>query len=241
MEKERMIRYEFRFPDRSILAFEILLDGNTCQNISPRTNNPPEWTRLEYKQCENCPLSAEEVPFCPPAHDLVSILRSFSEIVSYEHVIVRVHTPERIYEKDTTVQTGLSSLIGLVMAASECPILRLFRPMVRTHLPFATPVETLIRMISSYLFAHLFIDDGHEKQSLEQMNAFLHEVQRVNLGFSERLKSVIQKDSGLNALIVLDSLSRIASFYIEIGELESLKPYYEPIIEWIKQGNAKEA
>lgn len=60
-------------------------------------------------------------------------------------------TEERTYSKDTLLQQGLASLLGIVMTTSGCPVLEPLKPMVRFHLPFATLTETVYRMVSMCL------------------------------------------------------------------------------------------
>ena len=75
---------------------------------------------------------------------------------SYEEVDVRISTDERSYVKHTTMSEALSSLLGVYMVTSGCPIMDKLRPMVRFHLPMASSEETTFRAIAMYLVAQYF-------------------------------------------------------------------------------------
>jgi len=66
---------------------------------------------------------------------------------------VTVAVEERIYAKDTTVQQGLTPLLGIIMTTTGCPVMEQLKPMVRFHLPFASLTETIFRMSSMFLMA----------------------------------------------------------------------------------------
>jgi hypothetical protein len=58
---------------------------------------------------------------CPVAIDIETISSQFADILSYEEAHIEVITQERSYSKATDAQTGLRSLLGLIMATSACP------------------------------------------------------------------------------------------------------------------------
>tara|TARA_B100000686_G_scaffold86198_1_gene93073 strand:- start:90 stop:251 length:162 start_codon:yes stop_codon:yes gene_type:complete len=47
-------------------------------------------------------------------------------------------TDERCYVEHTTMTEAVSSLLGIYMVTSGCPVMDKLRPMVRFHLPLAT-------------------------------------------------------------------------------------------------------
>ena len=53
-------------------------------------------------------------------------------------VRITVYTAERNVWKDGLVQKGLSSIFGVVMAKSNCPVMNFLKPMARFHLLFST-------------------------------------------------------------------------------------------------------
>ncbi|MEK6651036.1 MAG: hypothetical protein AABY75_08665, partial [Bacteroidota bacterium] len=144
-------RYVFAFDNGETKEFRVVLDGTTMAYREPVAVDPPEWTRLEFSQCSNCPLHGVER--CPAALNLSTVTREFEHTKSFTDARVTVHSPERTYEKSTSVQRGLSAIAGLIMVTSGCPVLDRLRPNVAFHLPFATPLETSYRSVSMYLTA----------------------------------------------------------------------------------------
>src|SRR5690606_4431441 len=106
-----------------------------------------DWTRLDYCQCSNCPLRKSETPCCPAAVDLQQLVADFKNQAAFQKVDVIVSTQERSYSKRTGLEEGLRSLMGLIMATSECPILGELRPMASHHMPFATNDEFTLRSV----------------------------------------------------------------------------------------------
>ena len=62
---------------------------------------------------------------------------------------------------------GISSLMGLVSAASGCPHTSALRPMARFHLPLARNEETVHRATSMYLLAQFFLKKEGAQTDLE--------------------------------------------------------------------------
>jgi len=119
---------------------------------------------------------------------------------------VAVTTEEKTCTKDTTVQQGLRALIGIIMAASGCPVLEHLRPLVRFHLPFARLSETVFRMASLSFLAQYFLSKKDTSvvwdfTNIEQIYA---DVGRVNRDFAQRIADTGEKDANLNALVYLD-------------------------------------
>ncbi len=110
--------YTFEFPDSTEKEFEVKLNAKTLELATKKDLPKPAWTKLKYKQCEQCPLG-DEHEYCPVAVNLSALVESFKDSVSYESTNVRVQTNERIYEKATTLQKGLSSIIGMYMVTED--------------------------------------------------------------------------------------------------------------------------
>lgn len=147
------ISYTYVFRNGVAKTFDVLLDRKTLGLMMKPTPQPPSWTFLKQNQCANCSLDARDHPFCPVALNFAGIAEHFAHAMSYEEVHVVVTTEERVYSRDTALQQGLTSLLGIIMPTSGCPILEPLKPMVRFHLPFATITETVFRMVSMCLVA----------------------------------------------------------------------------------------
>jgi len=231
MEPFRII-YSFRFKKRSQKLFEIRLDPETLNLISKAKSHPLEWTRLNYRRCSVCSLDERLYDYCPVAVNLADIAVEFKDIFSYEEVEVSVRVNERIYMKETSVQEGLSSLVGIIMATSGCPVLEYLKPMVRFHLPFASIEETAFRMMSMYLMARyiVFKEKGIEGFHFDGLREIYRDVSSVNRDFSERLKAASERDANLNALVNLDCFANLIPLTIE-ETVEGIKPYFSAYLK----------
>ncbi|PHS73991.1 MAG: hypothetical protein COB59_12450 [Rhodospirillaceae bacterium] len=226
--ESKEIHYTFQFPDGITKEFSVKLDFNTLSLIHTAKETYPDWTKLEYCQCPNCPLSTEDHLRCPIALNLSDLIDSFSDSISYENVSVSIVTDARAYHLDTTLQRVLSSLIGIYMVTSDCPIMDKLRPMVDSHLPFATSEETTYRMITMYLMAQYF-RNKHGKDPDWELNHFvdlMREISSVDIAFSKRLRSIQIKDASLNAITILHTYGQSASFSIEEQDLSRMESIF---------------
>lgn len=217
--------YTFSFEDGSEREFHVKLDKKTLELIEPPDETYPEWAKLENEQCPNCPLNTEEVEFCPVAVSISDMIEFVGNKYSYDEVDITVKTQNRTYLKHTTMQKGVSSLLGLFMVTSGCPILERLKPMVRHHLPFATLTENSYRVISMYLVSQFFVyKRGQEPDwNMRYLLEMYDEIHKVNKSFWRRLTHLKFKDAGVNALIMLDNTGSHIQFLIDAGHLEEIE------------------
>jgi hypothetical protein len=227
-----VFRYKFTFQNGAEREFTVHLDADTLALVSPPRAELPEWTRLSFHQCPNCPLKEEESPRCPVAVHMVDLVDAFQDRKSHEAVQVLVETKERIYAKHTSLQTAASALIGLHMVTAGCPILSRLRPMVDMHLPFMTPGETTYRMLSMYLVAQYFrAKHGLPADwTLEGFAGVLADIQAVNMAFCQRLNSIPMKDASVNALVILSTLGDEARLRLVENDLERLERIFKALM-----------
>jgi hypothetical protein len=205
------IHYSFVMQkDGARREFEISLDHHMLLSEAPLDKDLPAWTRLEFHQCPSCHLDPRESPFCPTAARLQKLVAEFSATYSCDTALVQVRTPEREIRKETSVSSGLSSLLGVYMVTSGCPVLGKLRPMVRFHLPFATIEETLFRSVATYLVGQYLRQQRGLAPDwrLDGLMQTYREVERVNRAFAQRLQAAVAADANLNALIRLDLFAR---------------------------------
>src|SRR6476660_5158978 len=138
------ITYRFQFSDGRTLEHEVVLDADTGRQLSGPLHSQQAWAALEFKKCKHCPLKPEEHPECPVAKNLALVADAFKNEKSFEKVVAEVVTAERTYMKELKLQEGLSGLLGLIMATSDCPYFEFLRPMARFHLPFSSLKETMV-------------------------------------------------------------------------------------------------
>jgi hypothetical protein len=225
--------YRFRFDNGLIKEFLVSLNRSNLQPTAAQTpENLPAWTELRYFQCSVCPLKPAEHPHCPAAVGLVPVIETFKELLSFEEVTVEVVSEERTWIKKTPLQYGLSSLIGLCMATSGCPVLDRMRPMAATHRPFASLLETTYRTLVMYLMAQYF----RSKQGfapdwdLHELPQLFSAIQNVNACFHQRVSGVHLQDAGLNAIFRLDYSTGFTMRLVEDG-LDEMKGWFEAYLK----------
>ncbi|MGY6275492.1 DUF6901 family protein [Methylomonas sp. MgM2] len=220
--------YKLLFPDTSLIEFAIVVDQYSCSLIPNQNVNPPDWARLEFHQCSNCPLTPATTPFCPVTVNLIPVLRLCNSIPSYQNVKLEVVTPERTISGDTTTQRALSSISGLIMATSSCPHTEYLKPMARFHLPLASEDETIYRATSMYLLAQYFRrKDGLAfNLDLDQLKIHYEQLQLVNKALAKRLQAAVGNDSTINAVVLLDLLSKAVAWSIE-DDLEEIRYLFD--------------
>ena len=189
--------------------------------------DPPDWCRLDYKKCHNCPLNAKENPYCPLALRLIPFVEMES-CVSYDHVLCRVTIEGKTIEKQTTAQEAFSSLIGLVMATSGCPHTKFFKPMAWFHQPFASEYETIMRACSNFLLTKYFADEHKADKAdlFTELERIYEEIHQINIQVSKRIQRDSQGDSTLNAIVLLDIFTADLAHALE-EDLAGLQRIFE--------------
>jgi hypothetical protein len=226
------VEYVFTFPDSKKEKFHYCFNDNPFELIQKPIDNPPEWIKLKFHQCDNCSLKPDESPYCPQAANLLPLIRTFGNVVSYEPVHLEVVADQRTISQDTTVARGVSSLMGLLIATCGCPVTRFFIPMGRFHLPFASHEETMFRAAATFLLNQYFMKkDGHPScVELDGLLKVYKEIQKVNHAMLKRLKTAVQTDSTVNALILLDVYAKFA--LIDLDEcLDEIRYLFQPFLK----------
>ena len=221
------IEYRFEFKDQAQAPLEYLIATDIGASGTTRANEPADWTRLKNNQCSNCPLNATEVERCPAAVDIQKVVEDFSALPAMQKVQVTVTTPARQYYKETGLEEGLRSLMGLLMANCECPILNKLKPMAYTHLPFASQEEFIIRSVGTYLLRQYFHyhdrkDADWDLKGLVELN---NELQLVNQAMWQRVYSGSEGDSNLKALLSFFAMASSVSYSLE-AQLQKLRPAF---------------
>ncbi|MCC6487849.1 MAG: hypothetical protein IT364_10150 [Candidatus Hydrogenedentes bacterium] len=209
----------------------VRLDPHTLETAHDLDPPPPAWTALQVAQCSVCHLTARDYPHCPAALSLVEIMGEFGEFLSYAEVTATVRTRERTVTLTCPIQKALSSLVGLRMATSGCPILAKFKPMARFHLPFASTEETVFRSVSAYLLAQYFLRQrGHAADlDLDGLRATYDLIHEVNVGLANRLRVIPSGDAHLNAIVILDLLTHALPYSIE-DKLAGIEHLFAPFL-----------
>jgi hypothetical protein len=231
---ERPIKYHyiFKFFDGSSTSIEIFLDPETL-HCAPPESDLPNWAKLSFNKCENCtlPPKGTDNEFCPVAAN-ISNLDSFGNFSSNETAQVSVLTRQRDFSKSTTVAEGLTSILGLYMVTSGCPIMDKLKPLVRYHLPFSSLEENVFRVVSMYLLVQYFLDRKGRRPDwgMKKIQDIYEQIRIVNAGVARRLKGAARKDASLTAMANLDCLASLVPFVIDetLERIESsLRAYME--------------
>jgi len=227
-ERTLWIRYRFDFSDGDSKEFLVELEKPGLQMRRKSGMPLPEWTKLGHHQCVNCPLSTSTHLYCPIAVNLVGVIVSFSDVISHGEADVEVVTESRRYSARVNVTHAVSSLIGIFMATSGCPIMDRLKPMVLTHLPFPTTEESVYRSISTYLMAQYFrFKNGYSADwNMEKFGAFFEDINLVNQSFVRRLTSFVEKDVSLNAVVLLNCFATAAKRVITRERLDEVEQMF---------------
>jgi hypothetical protein len=238
MMKNLSIKYRFLFPHGREVRVDLELDRETLELRGYIPDRKPDWTRLDFHQCPNCPLLPAGSPYCPLALNLVPIVELFEGVVSHDEVAMRVVTEERTISQVTTAQRAVGALMGLVIPSSGCPHSTFLRPMARFHLPLATNEETFYRATSMYLLAQYFVrkEGGNGELELDGLVRRYSEMEIVNVSIVDRLRAATTTDSSVNALVLLDVYAKTMGEIIEesFNKIRHLfSPYFND-----EQGNS---
>lgn len=224
---ENNVDYQFKFEDGSEKTFQLKIDPVSLQNTSEMTGNLPEWTKLDFNKCSHCPYSSKDLPHCPVAVSISRVAEAFKSEKSFTKTTVFVRTGDRIYGKQTDMQTGLQSLFGLVMATSQCSHMDFFKPMALHHLPFSSYQETIVRVLGQYLIQqYLKKKAGKEADwDLVGMVAAYGNISTVNQGIIGRIRAISKGDADRNAIIILDNFASLLPMELDSG-FDSLDPIF---------------
>lgn len=223
------INYVINLQDEQLLNYELVIDDKTCL-LERKANQPtPEWALLQNNQCPNCTLSSADYPYCPIATNIAGIIEDCAGMISHSAVELKVITKQRTISASTNAQKAISSLLGLVMASSDCPHTAFFRPMAHFHLPLASQEESLYRAISSFLLLHFFASNQKLQMDIdfEKLSDIYEDVQTVNTFLSKRIQAIQQGDASANAVISLHLLSCVIPTTLETA-LEELRHMFLP-------------
>ncbi|MCX5784991.1 MAG: hypothetical protein NTX59_04835 [Elusimicrobia bacterium] len=204
-------KYIIKFDGAEEKVIDIQLDPVTLNLLPKKDGDFPQWTLLDYGKCSVCPYDGASQKYCPLALNLAHVTKMFSDKSSTMTVDVRVVSREREYFKRTSLQTALSSAIGIYMVTSGCPVMDILKPMVRYHLPFASLNETVNKSVSSYLLQqYLRKKEGLEPDwELKKLSKAYENIEILNRAIVGRIRKVSEKDANCNAVIILDVFAKM--------------------------------
>lgn len=225
------LTYRVKMNQKQNLVYEFEEKEEGIKLVKPDGLATEKWMALEHNQCSNCPLDPQTQPLCPVAENLAVLLRDWQNIISFDEAILEVNSKQRTISATTTAQKVLSSLLGLVMATSDCPHTQFFRPMAQFHLPLASAEETSFRAISTHFITQFFRHQNGQKVKfdLEELTDVYNNMHTVNVCLKKRIESAVENDAALNAVVLLDIFAITLPSYLD-DELEKLKPLFSILI-----------
>ena len=218
-ENAYWFNYDIELEDGQRTRFHIALDPLTL-TMRPASPEPyPPWTQLSYQQCSCCPLSPKTLLYCPIAVNIRELVDRFKDILSHKNCMVVCETVNRTYSKKTSAMEGLTSVFGIVMATSNCPVMNFLKPMARFHLPFASVEETTARSTSLFLLSQYFEYKKGRVNSFDfdKLEKSYARVQLINEGLLARIRSLGNRDADKNAIITLHSISQFLSMEMDFS------------------------
>jgi hypothetical protein len=223
----------FQFKNGKEKRINIRIDEETLNLIRPQHKVPPKWAEIEDFLCPHCPIDKSKYKYCPLAVNLNDVISDFTEFRSYEEVDITIQTKERTYYKNTSMQSGLGSLLGIVMVANDCPVLGKLKPMMKYHLPFATLEETDYRILSMYMLAQFVIlkKGGEPDWEMENLKDLYEDIKILNQNVSKQLSKIESKDAIVNAVVILNNFAEHLTFLLGKNMMKKLEILFK---DWIK-------
>ncbi len=225
--------FKFTFSDGKVTVFDIHIEPVSMNLIRENNHIPPEWAKLENFKCSHCPLNPSDHNYCPIAVNLIDVINEFNNVPSYEKVKIEVLSNERGYFKNTDIQSGVSSMLGILMVTSGCPIMGKLKPMVRFHLPFASLEETEFKVFSMYLLAQ-FMRKIYGKEpdwEFKKLVKIYDDIKVLNQNVAAQIADLESKDASINSVVVLNNFADVVTFNIEDQDLSNFVKYYKSYIE----------
>lgn len=226
-DQELYFKYTFDFGKGEIKIFEIQLEKNTLWQKGERPAEYPDWALLKNFRCPNCPLEPSANKYCPLAQNLSILIPEFFNLPSYEEVFVTVETPNRTYFKKTSLQAGVSSLLGIYMVSSGCPVMGKLKPMLYFHLPFASLDETQIKALSMFLLGQYVRWKKGEAADWDMLKLIdiYEDIRILNMHVCQKIANLEKKDTSINSLVILNNFADYVTFTIDENLIEEIEFY----------------
>lgn len=225
-----MIRYTFDFLDRASLVFEVDETGVSSKVNAGET--VPPWARLDIHRCQHCTLPPGTQSACPAAVSLRPVIEAFAGDLSYKEVLVRTEIQGKEVRFKTSLQSALRSIAGLLMALSDCPIMKKLRPMAYFHQPFGGYESTVFRAMGMYLLAQRIRAQAglNADWGMDGLIELYRKIHATNEKMAERIGMAAEKDATINAVITLDVFT--FSFDTQVQKkLQEWKPLFVAYLE----------
>ena len=212
------VTYSVEKPDGEVVEFVIRLDENGLLEDPPTAG--PAWTRMAGEPCLDCAVRGSG---CRAALAIAPVVEAFIGIDSLQQVRARASQSNHSTEINGPVSRVVSSIMGLVMAASGCPKIAPFRAMAVYHQPFSTLEETVIRAAGFLLLGRWAHGTLANENPFAPLIEAWQQLEQVNLNISRSLQDYCTTDAALNGLVNLDMFAKAGAFGLE-SALAALRP-----------------
>ncbi|MCK9212311.1 MAG: hypothetical protein M0P61_15830 [Ignavibacteriaceae bacterium] len=221
--------YTFRLKSGLQKTFVVSVDNSSLNIIYKKNESYPEWTKLQNFRCPHCELDPAVHEYCPLAINLTDIIKTFQDYNSFDEAEIIVETNNRNYSKTTSVQSGVSSMLGIRMVTSGCPKMGRLKPLIPTHLPFATLEETEMRVLSTYLLAQYvkWKKGGEPDWEMTNLINIYEDIRILNHNVSKKIADLEKKDVSINSLIVLNNFADYVTFTLDEKMLEDFETLFK--------------
>lgn len=226
------IIYRIKLESAAIETFTFKLEEDSFDLITEEVANPPDWARLDYRQCPHCPLSTDEHTYCPLALQLHSIVDRFHDTRSIDEVVVEVITEERRVRQKTALQRVIASMLDLIYPICGCPKTAFMKPLARFHLPLCSEEETVFRVTGMYLLAQYFLSRtaaGKGRIEFDGLTEIYTDLHTLNTAVARRLQSATSSDSSKNAITLMDMYSTLVPLLLE-DELVEMRGFFQAFL-----------
>ncbi|MGB1220581.1 MAG: DUF6901 family protein [Alcanivoracaceae bacterium] len=223
------IIYRITVSEERTETFTFPLDAETFDLQAKAPADPPEWTRLDYRQCEHCPLSLEEHSHCPLALQMFDIVSRFEDTRSIDDVTVEVTTEERRVVQDTSLQRVIASMLDLIYPICGCPKTAFMKPLARFHLPLCSEEEAVFRVTGMYLLAQYFLSLTPSRKGqieFDGLTRIYNDLHILNTAVASRLQRATSSDSTKNAITLQDMYSTLVPLLLE-DELAEMRGFFK--------------
>ncbi|MFA6597191.1 MAG: hypothetical protein WCS69_05650 [Ignavibacteriaceae bacterium] len=230
LEKEVLTySYTFRLKNGLQKTFVVSVDNSTLNIIYKKNESYPDWAKLQKFKCPHCELDPKVHEYCPLAINLTDIIQTFQDYNSFDEAEITVETINRNYSKTTSVQSGVSSMLGIRMVTSGCPIMGKLKPLIPFHLPFASLEETEVRVLSAYLLAQYvkWKKGGEPDWEMTNLVNIYGDIQILNHNVSKKIADLEKKDVSINSLIVLNNFADYVTFTLDEKMLEDFEIHFK--------------
>ncbi|EQC49893.1 hypothetical protein M899_2615 [Bacteriovorax sp. BSW11_IV] len=227
-EKPYTYKYKISFANGEVYTKDIVIDNidGTLVESEIIPKDLEEMARLDFCKCTHCPYSEKEFKYCPVFRNITQVVNDFKNHNPHEVVTASVEFNGRKVETKDELHVPLTSLVGLLMASSECEYFDFLKPMAKTHQPFSTYEETLIRVVSFY-FLNRFLCGHTLDWNIQELRKQYQDLEKVNAGILERIKAIKDgAEAEAEAVLVLDSFIKNFSWEYELN-LDDLKEFFQ--------------